>query len=46
MMEENIIVIRDNKTFYFHFDRSKNVYGNLKHLIECNGESSGSLGEN
>ena len=32
-MKENIIVIRDPKTFVFDFDWSKNVYENLKHEI-------------
>ena len=30
-MEENIFVIRDPKTFYFHFDLPKYVDDNLKH---------------
>ena len=30
-MEENMIVIRDLKTFYYDFDCSKNVDKNLKH---------------
>ena len=33
-MEENMIVIRDPKTFYFDFDWPKNVDENLKHEIE------------
>ena len=28
-MEENMIVIRDPKTFYFHFDWSKDIDENL-----------------
>ena len=30
-MEENIIVIRDAKMFYFNFDWPKDVDENLKH---------------
>ena len=30
-MEENMIVIRDPKTFYFHFDWPKDVDKHLKH---------------
>ena len=33
-MEENMIVIRDPKTFYFDFDWLKDVDENLKHEIE------------
>ena len=33
-MEENMIVIRDPKTFYFHLDWPKDVDYNLKHEIE------------
>ena len=33
-MEENIIVIRDPKTFYFNFDRPKDFDENLNHEIE------------
>ena len=33
-MEENMIVIRDLKIFYFDFDWSKDVYKNLKHENE------------
>ena len=33
-MEENVIVIRDSKTFSFNFDWPKNVDENLKHMIE------------
>ena len=33
-MEENMIVIRDPKTFYFHFDWPKNVDENLKQETE------------
>ena len=32
--EENMIVIKDPKTFYFDFDRPRNVEKNLKHEIE------------
>ena len=34
-MEENMIVIRDPKNFYFNLDLHKDVVGNLKHEIEC-----------
>ena len=34
IMEENMIVIRDPKTFYFDFDWPKDVDENLKHKIE------------
>ena len=34
-MEENMIVIRDPKNFYFNLDLPKDVVGNLKHEIEC-----------
>ena len=30
-MEENVIVIRDSKTFCFNFDLSKDVDDSLKH---------------
>ena len=33
-MEENVIVIRDPKTFCFNFDWQKDVDENLKHEIE------------
>ena len=33
-MEENMIVIRDPKTFCFNFDLPKDVDENLKHKIE------------
>ena len=33
-MEENMIVIRDPRTFYFHFDWPKNFDENLKDEIE------------
>ena len=33
-MEENMIVIRDPKTFRFNFDLPKDVDGNLKREIE------------
>ena len=33
-MENNTIVIRDTKTFYFDFDWPKDVDENLKHEIE------------
>ena len=33
-MEENMVVIREPKTFYFDFDLPKNVDENLKHEIK------------
>ena len=45
-MEENMIVIRDPKTFYFDFDWPKNVDENLKHEIEFIIKSNESLAEN
>ena len=33
-MEENMIMLRDPKTFCLSFDWSKDVDGNLKHKIE------------
>ena len=34
IMEENLIVIKDMKKFYFNFDWSKDVNENLKHETE------------
>ena len=34
IIEENTIVIRDRKTFSFHFDYPKDVDENMKHEIE------------
>ena len=45
-MEENMIVIRDPKTFYFYFDWPKEVNENLKHEIEFIMKSNESLAEN
>ena len=45
-MEENMIVIGDPKTFYFHFDWPKDVDENLKHEIEFIMKSNSSLAEN
>ena len=45
-MEENVIVKRDSKTFFFfHFDWPKNVDENLKHEIEFIVKSNESLAE-
>ena len=33
-MEENVVVIKDPKTFYFDFDWPKDVDKNLNHEIE------------
>ena len=45
-MEENIIVIRDPKTFYFYFDWPNDVDKNLKHENEFIIKSNQSLAEN
>ena len=44
-MEENMIVIRDPNTFYFHFDGPKNVDENLKDEIEFIIKSNESFAE-
>ena len=45
IMEENIIVIRDSKTFCFNFDWPRRVDENLKHAIEFIIKSNESLAE-
>ena len=45
-MEENIVVIRDPKTFCFNFDWPKDVDENLKHEIEFIIKTNESLAEN
>ena len=45
-MEENMIVIRDLKTFCFSFDWPKDIDENLKYEIECIIKSNESLAEN
>ena len=45
-MEENMVVIRDPKTFYFDFYWSKDVHENLKYEIEFIIKSNESLAEN
>ena len=45
-MEENMILIRDPKTFCFNFDWPKYVDENLKHEIEFIIKSNESLAEN
>ena len=45
-MEENVIVIRDPKTFCFNFDWPKNVDENLKHKIKFIIKSNESFAEN
>ena len=45
-MEENMIVIRDSKIFYFDFDWPKDVDGSLKHKIEFIIKSNESLAKN
>ena len=46
IVEENMIVIRDSKTFYFNFDWPKDVHENLKHDIEFIIKSNYSFVEN
>ena len=45
-MEENMIVIRDPKTYYFDFDWPKDADENLKHKTEFILKSNESLAEN
>ena len=45
-MEENMIVIRDTKTFCFNFDWYKDADENLKHEIEYIIKSNESLAKN
>ena len=45
-MEENMIMIRDPKTFCFNFDLTKNVDENLKGKIEFIIKNNESLVEN
>ena len=45
-MEENMIVVRDTKTFYFDFHCPKAVDGNLKHKIAYIIKSNGYLAKN
>ena len=45
-MEENIIMIRDPKTFCFNFDLPKYVDENLKHEIEFIVKINESLAQN
>ena len=46
IMKENIILIRDPKTFCFNFDWPKDVDENLKHEIKFFIKSNESLAEN
>ena len=46
IMEENMIVIRDPKTFYLDFDWPKDVDENLKYEIELIIKSNECLAEN
>ena len=46
VMKENMIVIRDSKTFYFHFDWPKNFDENLKHQNDFIIKSNEYLAEN
>ena len=45
-MEENMIVIRDPKIFYFNFDRPNDVDENLKNEVEFIMKRNKSLAEN
>ena len=45
-MEENMIVIRDSKTFYFDFNWPKDIDDNLKHEIDFIIKSNEYLAEN
>ena len=45
-MGENMVVIRNPKTFYFDFDQPKDVDENLKYKIEFIIKSNESLAEN
>ena len=45
-LEENIVVIKDPKTFYFYFDLPKDVDENFKYKIEFVIKSDESLAEN
>ena len=45
-MEENMIVVRDRKTFSFDFDWPKDVDTNLKHGIEFIIKNNESLAKN
>ena len=46
IMEENMIVIREPKTFYFNFDWPKHGDKSLKHEIEFITKSNQSLAQN
>ena len=46
VMEENMIMIRDPKTFYFDFHWPKDVDENLKHGIEFIIKTNESLAKN
>ena len=45
-MEENLNVIRDPTTFYFYFDRLKDIDEHLKHETEFIIKSNESFAEN
>ena len=45
-MEENMIVIRDPKTYYFNFNWPKDVHENVKHENEFIIKYKESLAEN
>ena len=46
MVEQITVVIREQKTFYFEFDCSKDVDKNSKHKTEFITKTSKYLGEN
>ena len=45
-MEQNMVIIRETKNFYFDFDWPENINENLKHEIEFIIKSNESLAEN
>ena len=46
IIEENMIVIRDTKTFCLNFNLTKDADDNLKHRIECIIKNNNFLAEN
>ena len=46
IMEKNMVVIREPKTFYFDFDFPKDIGKNLKHEIEFIIKNNESIVEN
>ena len=45
-MKQNMVAIRESKTFYFDFDQPKNINENLKDKIEFIIKSNEPLAEN